>query len=230
MYSAKDQLVKALALYFDAPKGNKASAAWATKYMEQEMRYLGFDSKQMAKLMMPQYWEHQVDQQIDAVFVDDSVDVQTLEKSCPRVDGLWIEVLRMTVSTSSVRYVTEDVTIGGKRHTNGNVVINPRRQLHFDESVFGKSPLVFDPARFLTKNNLEQSRSWKPFGRGIYMYPGRFIAKRTTCMFIALVLRRLDIKLAYPQRFPKGHDKTLDLGVFAPDQDLILCLTRMSTN
>lgn len=56
MHSARDNLVMALASYFDAPEENKVDAAWATKYVEQEMRHLGFDNEQMATLMMLQYW------------------------------------------------------------------------------------------------------------------------------------------------------------------------------
>ena len=56
MYSAKDQLIKALTSFFESPADTKADAAWVTKLLEKEMRDLGFDSKEMATLMMLQYW------------------------------------------------------------------------------------------------------------------------------------------------------------------------------
>ena len=56
MYSAKDKLIKALALYFSAPAETKADAAWVTKLLEKEMRQLGFSNQEMATLMMLQYW------------------------------------------------------------------------------------------------------------------------------------------------------------------------------
>ncbi|KAL8974867.1 MAG: hypothetical protein Q9197_000900 [Variospora fuerteventurae] len=55
MYSTKDCLVEALTLYYDVPAEKKTDAAWITKYLEQEMRYLGFDNREMAILMMFQY-------------------------------------------------------------------------------------------------------------------------------------------------------------------------------
>ncbi|KAL9627115.1 MAG: hypothetical protein Q9204_006802, partial [Flavoplaca sp. TL-2023a] len=244
MYSAKDRLVEALTLYFNAPAEKKTDAAWITKYLEQEMRYLGFDSREMATLMMLQYWGmntnvhkacfwmlsymlHEpgllgaIREETASAFVDNRLDPQKLENSCPQLEALWLEVIRLTVSASSVRYITKDVTIGGKRLQSGNILINSCRQLHFNEAVFGKSPDDFDPNRFLKMKGLQQSRSWKPFGGGVSLCPGRFIAKRAVCMFIAHVLRRYDVELAYPQPFPKGNDKNPDLGVFVPDRDLV---------
>lgn len=73
-----------------------------------------------------------------------SLGLQYLEKSCPRLRGLWLEVLRLTVSSSSVRYVTKNTTIGGKQLRNGNILVNSCRQLHFDASVFGEGVSQFD--------------------------------------------------------------------------------------
>lgn len=56
MYFAKDRLIKALALYFDAPAGEKTDAAWVTKLLERDMRQLRFSSEEMATLMLLQYW------------------------------------------------------------------------------------------------------------------------------------------------------------------------------
>lgn len=49
-----------------------------------------------------------------AAFVNGSLDFHYLERSCPRLQGLWLEVLQLTVSSSSIRYITKDMTIGGK--------------------------------------------------------------------------------------------------------------------
>lgn len=56
MYSAKDKIIGALTLYFDAPPEEKADAAWVTQLLEKEMRQLGFNNQEMATLMMLQYW------------------------------------------------------------------------------------------------------------------------------------------------------------------------------
>ena len=164
-------------------------------------------------------------EEVDTAFVDDALDIHRLEESCPRLRGLRLEILRLTVSSSSVRYVTEDTIIGEKRLRKGNILVNSCRQLHFNELVFGQDPSKFNPSRFLDNKRLERSKSWKPFGGGLSLCPGRIIAKRTACMFIALVLHRFHVDLAFGQPFPMPHDKTPDLGIFVPKTDVIMKLT-----
>ncbi len=162
-------------------------------------------------------------------FVNGSLDFHHLEESCPRLQGLWLEMLRLTVSSSSVRYVTEDTTIGGKHLRSGNVLINSCRQLHFNQSIFGKDVSEFDSKRFVDNQRLQDSSSWKPFGGGVSLCPGRRVAQRAVYMFIALVLHRFDIKLAYTQPFPRPEQKTPDLGVFMSTDDLVLTIAQRLT-
>ena len=162
-------------------------------------------------------------------FVDGSLDFHHLEKSCPHLRALWLEVLRLTVSSSSIRYITENTTIGGKHLRSGNVLINSCRQLHFNESIFGKDVSRFDSKRFFDNRKLEDSSSWKPFGGGISLCPGRRVAQRAAYVFIALVLHRFDLKLAFTQPFPRPETKTPDLGVFMSSDDLVLTIRQRST-
>ena len=161
-------------------------------------------------------------EEVANAFNNDTLDMTALDQTCPRLQGLWLEVLRLTVSSSSVRYVTKPTYIGGKRFESGNMVVNSCRQLHFNESIFGPNPGDFDADRFLARPNLHRSSSWKPFGGGISLCPGQYVAKRASCMFIALVLRRFEVKLAFLQKFPKAKDKNPDLGIFVPETDLVL--------
>lgn len=161
----------------------------------------------------------------ECAFFNGSLDLHHLKKSCPRLQGLWLEVLRLTVSSSSVRYITDSTTIGGKNLRRGNILVNSCRQLHFNESVFGKDVSQFDPRRFVDNRKLRASSSWKPFGGGISLCPGRLIAERAASIFIALVLHRFDIKLAFNQPFPKPELKTPDLGVFMSSDDLVLAIS-----
>ena len=162
-------------------------------------------------------------------FVNDSLDSHYLRQSCPRLQGLWLEMLRLTVSSSSVRYITDDTRIGGKYIRKGNILINSCRQLHFDEAVFGNDVKTFDSRRFVDKESLKASSSWKPFGGGVSLCPGRVVAERAAYTFIALVLHWFDIKLAFAQEFPKPEEKTPDLGVFMSPDDLVLAISQRST-
>ena len=160
--------------------------------------------------------------EIAPAFVNDSMDIHYLERSCPRLRALWLEVLRLTVSSSSVRHVLKDTTISGKHLRSGNILINSCRQLHFNEAIFGKDVLQFNSKRFVDNESLEKSTSWKPFGGGISLCPGRFFAKRTAFMFIAIATRKFDVRLAFAQPFPRPEQQTPDLGVFMPLDDLRL--------
>ena len=155
-------------------------------------------------------------------FVNGSLDFHYIERSCPRLQGLWLEMLRLTVSSSSVRFITENTKIGGKLYRRGNVLINSCRQLHFNESVFGKNITQFDSQRFIDRPSLHRSSSWKPFGGGISLCPGQYIARRSVCMFIVISLHRFDIELAFAQPFPRAEQGKPDLGVFITEDDLAL--------
>ena len=56
MHHAKDQIIEALRLYFDAPAYQKIDASGVSQLLEQEMEQLGFTSKEKATLTMLQYW------------------------------------------------------------------------------------------------------------------------------------------------------------------------------
>lgn len=105
---------------------------------------------------------------------DGRVNFHYLNESCPRLSAIWNETIRLTTSSASVRHLSADTIIGGKILRKNNRVMIPYRQLHFNEEVFGKDVHRFDPDRFLKNEALQRSSSWRPFGGGITMCPGRF--------------------------------------------------------
>jgi cytochrome P450 len=144
------------------------------------------------------------------------VDFQYLNDDCPKLAALWNETIRMTSYSASVRYVTEDTFIGGKLLRKGNRLMIPYRQLHFDERIFGDTANTFEADRFIKKKNLTRSDSWRPFGGGLTMCPGRYIAKQAVIMFVAMVLHRFDIELADEQQsFPEPELGKPVLGIMS---------------
>ena len=123
--------------------------------------------------------------------------------SCPRLNALFDEVLRLTNSSSSVRSVSTTTTIQTQTQTQtsttfraGMKVIIPYRQLHFDENIFGQDTHCLKPDRFLTHKSLNRHPSYRPFGGGSTYCPGRFIARQEVVGFVAFVLRRFCVRLA----------------------------------
>lgn len=162
-----------------------------------------------------------------ACFVDGKPDMKQLDENCPRLNGIWDETIRLSAYSSSVRYITDDTLIGGKILRKGNRVMIPNRQLHFNESVFGDRVKDFVSTRFVNNPGLTRNMSWRPFGGGVTMCPGRFIAKEAVTAFVAMIVQRFDIELAGRQEFPRLEDGNPVLGIMSSKggDDLLIRLT-----
>lgn len=71
---------------------------------------------------------------------------------CPEVDAVWHDTLRMLGWSASVRSVTRDTVIGGKRMCKCILVLH--RLLHFDEGIFGDATHQFRTERWRNNENL----------------------------------------------------------------------------
>lgn len=157
-----------------------------------------------------------VREETKAAFQNGEVDFHYLNDCCPRLGAMWDETIRMSAYSASVRYITEDTVISGKVLRKGNRLMIPYRQLHFDETTFGDSVHNFKADRFLENKTLTRSDSWRPFGGGTTMCPGRYIAKQAVIMFVAMVLQRFDVKIAEPEKeFPEPELRKPVLGIMS---------------
>ena len=159
--------------------------------------------------------------------INDEPNVSYLVDNSPRLEAVWLEVLRLETSSSLMRHVTEATVIGGKVFERGNNVMVPYRLLHFEEDVWGRDALKFDPERFLKQKNLSRSTNFRPFGGGQNLCPGRFLAKQLVFTFVALCLSRFDISLdgaelrsssldGKAQRFPRAELSKPGLATLSP--------------
>jgi cytochrome P450 len=153
-------------------------------------------------------------------FSSTQVDLHHLTESCPLLKSVWLETLRLATASASVRYITRDTLINGNLLRKGNRLMIPYRQMHFDASVFGEDVNSFDPMRFMRNESLARSPSWRPFGGGQTLCPGRFAAQQTVLTFVAMILHRFDIELAYPQSFPRADEGRPVLGIMGWLDDL----------
>ena len=129
-----------------------------------------------------------------------------------------------------MRYVTEPTIIGNKLLRKNRNVMVPYRQLHFSQDAWGKTVYKFDAERFYRDKELAQSPSFRPFGGGQHLCPGRLLAKNAVFSFIALALSRYEIclddglteekrasgHLDGRQRFPRPDVSKPGLGTMAP--------------
>ncbi|KAL8851305.1 MAG: hypothetical protein Q9221_003750 [Calogaya cf. arnoldii] len=238
MHAARERLTAVIEQYFSVPAEDRGEQAWFTPAMEHEMRTVGISTHDIATMMTTIYWgintntrkasfwmlaylikDPQLLQQIrhetEPAFKAGGLSVDYLKDSCPILDGVWNETLRHSAFSASVRHITEDTIIGGKTLRKGNRLMIPYRQLHFDKGVFGEDAHSFDPARFEKNPKLLRSASWRPFGGGITMCPGRYVAKESVAIFIAIALRRFNFEFVEGQVFPHGAEGTPVLGIMS---------------
>ncbi|KAL8767545.1 MAG: hypothetical protein Q9209_005962 [Squamulea sp. 1 TL-2023] len=264
MYRTRDRLIEAFTRYFSLPKSQRSDTAWFIPRAEAEMRDIGLDDRDLGRAHMLQNWAingnmHKVTfwilahllhtrtlldairQETSLGVVDGSVDVGYLVENCPQLDSVYHEVLRLYMSNSLMRHVTSPTKVGGKTFREGGLVLVPYRLLHLDPHVWGANAAAFDADRFLHNNDLTRNPSYRPFGGGQHLCPGRYLAKRAIYTFIAVVLARFEIRLdettsalspdgigkdqRVKQKFPRAENLKPGLATLGPrdGEDVLLC-------
>lgn len=159
----------------------------------------------------------------------ESLDVARMinSETCPLLNSIWDETIRLTAFAASVRFLTCDLEIGGKTLRKGNRLMIPQRQLHFSTEDFGQDASEFNPDRFLKQPGLRRHQSLRPFGGGATMCPGRNLAKQTSLAFVAMAVHAFEIVLDPPcQKFPTPSEGKPSIGLvdIMEDTDLTVRL------
>lgn len=147
--------------------------------------------------------------------------------TCPLLNSIWDETIRLTAFAASVRFLTCDLEIGGKTLCKGNRLMIPQRQLHFSKQAFGQDASEFNPERFLKDPALRRHPSLRPFGGGATMCPGRNFAKQTTLAFVVMAVHTFRMVLDPPnQKFPSPSEGKPSIGLvdIMEDTDLTVRL------
>ena len=85
------------------------------------------------------------------------------------------------------------------------------RELHNNVDVFGKDVDLFSATRFLD-TDLHKSSYFKPFGGGVTVCKGRYLAKRTTLVHVALLLQKFSFEIV------ERNGTALESGKFPPHE------------
>lgn len=154
---------------------------------------------------------------------DEQLDIKYLCANSPHLNSVFHETLRLRNGAGALREVTQPTVIRGKTLQPGNSIMIPFHQLHLNERVWGPTADKFDPARFLDKPGLTRHPSFRPFGGGATLCPGKLIGKEQAFGFIAILLRRFKIRLstaheggAETVQFPRMNDTVPSLGINGP--------------
>ncbi|KAI0381915.1 putative cytochrome p450 [Hypomontagnella monticulosa] len=257
MSAARAKVQHSFREYLKIPQKQRSAsgAIWLINAMEDEAKALGVCTEDIAVLLFNIYWVISTNTRkvafwllVNLLYAPSLIDVVRAETSsafqgdelvnpshlwanCPQLENIWHETLRLCSNAASVRHVDRDTVIGGKLMREGNRIMIPYRQLHFETSVYGADSHRFRPDRFGESNKgtaLTRGPSWRPFGGGKTLCTGRHAAKRATLIFVATLLRRFNIEMIgnppLPEpdlgrpvlgisSFQKGHDLTVRLSV-----------------
>ncbi|KAH8893930.1 putative cytochrome p450 [Thozetella sp. PMI_491] len=237
--AAQKHLQRSLKKYFQTPQHDRDEHAWFTSTAEDAVREIGVSEDDIALLFLTIYltistntrrttfWVltrllynppllEAVRQETAGAFEgDDLVNPAYLysHDTCPQLEAVWLETLRVSSSGSSVRCIKKDTVIGGKLLRKGNNILIPSRLLHLDEGVYSQDALQFRPERFLEKSARARGGNWRPFGGGKTICTGRFVAEHMIKSCVSIVLRRFDMSVVGGARIPLGDECTPGLGI-----------------
>ncbi|KAI5866714.1 putative cytochrome p450 [Durotheca rogersii] len=251
MAAPRARVIASLNRYFQVPPGQRrGGAAWLVNAMEDEMRAIGVEGKNLAIVVFHLYLAINTNARKTAFWMlsylihnpsllaayraetaaafgpsGALVDPLLIQEParCPCVDAVWHETLRVSGWAASVRLVTADTVVGGKRLRRGGCVVVPHRLLHLDARVVGARPDCFRPERWVpskagggdARAGLARSPAWRPFGGGKTMCSGRFLARYSVTVFVAALLRRFDVQLVGDPPFPRADEGRPVLGTMS---------------
>lgn len=172
----------------------------------------------LAHILFDEQLRKAVKEEVNAAWKSEHLDIKSLSANATVLNRTFHECLRLKAGAMMGRKVLTPTRIGNKMLKQGGMVLIPSRQLHSNANVWGADHQHFDEARFAKDEGLLKHSSYRPFGGGVSLCPGRKIAKEQVFAFVAILIHRLDVKLNQDMRqeFPKLNNSTPALGVMGP--------------
>ncbi|TVY33836.1 Prostacyclin synthase [Lachnellula subtilissima] len=257
-YEARKQINDTLEEYFKLPREERKDANFFVEAMEKELRGSGLNDVEVARVSMLHLWaitgnnfklafwtiayiihdpelHAAVLAEIKPGVLEGVANMDYLKSECPLLEAILNEVLRVTMASALVRDVIVPTIIDGKILHRGDKLLIPYRQLHFNQDIWGANANEFDPSRFIRDKSLGTNASYRPFGGGPGICPGRHMARQAMYATVALLFTQFDVSLAGEsegimgkQQFPRMNETKPPLGTIPPmeGEDVILLLRR----
>ena len=150
------------------------------------------------------------------------VDVSALRVKCPLLISTFQEVLRIRSMNASVRVVTKDTLLDNQYLLKKDAVIHmPSNVIHSDSSVWGPTARDFEAHRFIKPEKKINSGSFRGFGGGTTLCPGRHFATTVIVSIVAMFVLRYDLEpMSGKWLEPTTTINNLVAAVLPPDQDI----------
>ena len=172
----------------------------------------------LAHILFDEQLRKAVKEEVNAAWKSEHLDVKFLGANATVLNRTFHESLRLKAGAMMGRKVLTPTRIGNKMLKRGGTVLILSRQLHSNANVWGADHQHFAEARFAKDEGLLRHSSYRAFGGGVSLCPGRKIAKEQVFALVAILIHRLDIKKTQDMRqeFPRLNDNTPALGVMGP--------------
>ncbi|QPC80140.1 hypothetical protein HYE68_010892 [Fusarium pseudograminearum] len=243
-HNAKSSVIDGLTKYFELPQSERQDSASFILKSEDAMRKNGIGSRDIAGMVFKLFWGingspsiiafwllartvytlnlwEDIKAEVAPAFkngIHNPPDIEYL-KGCPKLNATFYETLHVHGGAAGFRSVASDTVIGGLTFKAGSDVLMPYRQMHLDEEVWGQDAKTFDISRFIDNPKLAAAKTFKPFGGGTTLCPGRFHARHTALSFIATIVTRYNIEVVggcESQPFYKMNTRGSEVGVIYP--------------
>ncbi|PYH86451.1 cytochrome P450 [Aspergillus uvarum CBS 121591] len=221
---ARARVLRCLVDYMRLSPSSQQDQSWAVRNSITEMRRRGLSEDDMASYLLMVLWGananvfklpfwllahictdqtllQNVTTEVTTLFTQSTAAneplptlAQRLEQN-PLLSALYNETQRLTMNSSSARSVEQPLTIHGRTFQAGAHLLVPYRQLAMSHPLLGRDWDRFQPGRFLDHPGLAQSKSFLPFGAGKHKCVGRYLSKRLSLTFVALVVHRFHVRV-----------------------------------
>ena len=185
-----------------------------------------FQSPSLLKDIREELQRHAIQENTDGKLV---LNMVAARSHCQLLNSVLQETLRTYSEGATVRLVCEDTTIDNQYLLKKGAVLQmPNSVIHRDKQAWGD--LNFDPKRFLKERRGDKTEStsttsnssFRPFGGGSTLCPGRHYATMEVIGFIALFVWRFDMAPVSKSGWvlPKPVQYSVVEAVFPPGSDL----------
>jgi cytochrome P450 len=128
-----------------------------------------------------------------------TIDVAKVRTSCPTLLSCFKETLRIHTVGASARLVMQDTTISSPSSPSytlkkNSIVLLPQQIMHTDATIWGPTVSAFSATRFLQKSSKKNQVTFRGFGGGTTLCPGRHFATTEVLAYAALFVMRFDVE------------------------------------
>lgn len=148
-----------------------------------------------------------------------SLDIALLKTKCPLLVSTFQETLRHRAFGATTRLVLEDTLLNDRYLLKkGGVLQMPSYSIHTDPKIWGPTVNDFDPRRFLKK---QQPGSFRGFGGGSTLCPGRHFAMAEIFSVVAMMLLRFDVSpVSGKWVMPSQDESNITASIVPPSTDI----------